>query len=296
MSNMLEALPGTFSHTGGRSTDVFLTAILLPIFSIPIVVIRLWTSKSIVRRWHPDDKARLGAGDHLFNFSPSNLVLLLNVGRWGGVPLYNLTTVFIKASILTFYLRFTADRALKAATYAVLAIVVAYSLVNIIASFALDCSDPEKCDRLFVAYIVCAALNVATDIAILLLPFWILHPLQISTGRKIAIGMVLMGGGLYVFPHSEHTMLYANSTSVSAVSILRLVITIQTDGELDTTYVWGNSVKWSLIETWCGLICACLPCIKPALDRYLPRVSSCKIFKERGNSGYGEEIGSVSTA
>ncbi|CAH0042263.1 unnamed protein product, partial [Clonostachys rhizophaga] len=170
MSDMLEAPPGTFSHTGGHSTDVFLTAILLPIFSIPIVVVRLWTSKFIVRRWHPDDKARLGAGDHLFNFSPSNLELLLNVGRWVGVPLYNLTTVFIKASILMFYQRFTANRALKITTYAVLAVVVAYSLVNIIASFALDCSDPEKCDRLFVAYIVCAALNVATDVAILLLP------------------------------------------------------------------------------------------------------------------------------
>uniref|UniRef100_A0A8H7K7J4 Rhodopsin domain-containing protein n=1 Tax=Bionectria ochroleuca TaxID=29856 RepID=A0A8H7K7J4_BIOOC len=267
MSDMLEALPGTFSHTGGRGTDVFLTAILLPNFSITIVVVRLWTSKFIVRRWYPDDtlamiatifailhsmmvcignkrfstttihqinsneyalEARLGAGDYLFNFSPSNLELLLNVGRWGGVPLYNLTTVFIKASILMFYQRFTANRALKITTYAVLVAVIAYSLVNIIASFALDFSDPEKCDRLFVAYIVCAALNVATDVAILLLPFWILRPLQISTGRKIAIGMVLMGGGF-----------------VSAVSILRLVINIQTDKDLDTTYAWGNSVKWT---------------------------------------------------
>uniref|UniRef100_A0A0B7KB82 Rhodopsin domain-containing protein n=1 Tax=Bionectria ochroleuca TaxID=29856 RepID=A0A0B7KB82_BIOOC len=202
--------------------------------------------------------------------------MIATVGRWGGVPLYNLTTVFIKASILMFYQRFTANRALKITTYAVLVAVIAYSLVNIIASFALDFSDPEKCDRLFVAYIVCAALNVATDVAILLLPFWILRPLQISTGRKIAIGMVLMGGGF-----------------VSAVSILRLVINIQTDKDLDTTYAWGNSVKWSLIETWCGLICACLPCIKPALDRYCPRVSSCKLFKKRATSGYGEEIGST---
>jgi hypothetical protein len=194
-----------------------------------------------------------------------------------------------------FYQRFTANRALKITTYAVLVAVIAYSLVNIIASFALDFSDPEKCDRLFVAYIVCAALNVATDVAILLLPFWILRPLQISTGRKIAIGMVLMGGGLYVFLNSEDTMLYTNYASVSAVSILRLVINIQTDKDLDTTYAWGNSVKWSLIETWCGLICACLPCIKPALDRYCPRVSSCKLFKKRATSGYGEEIGSVST-
>ncbi|KAK7216087.1 hypothetical protein V2G26_004090 [Clonostachys chloroleuca] len=175
-----------------------------------------------------------------------------------------------------FYQRFNANRALEITTHAVLAVVVAYSLVNIIASFALDCSNPEKCDRLFVAYIVCAALNVATDVAILLLPFWILCPLQVSTGRKIAIGMVLMGGRF-----------------VSAVSILRLVITIQTDKELDTTYAWGNSVKWSLIETWCGLICACLPCIKPALNRYFPRVSSCKLFKKRGPADMGKKSGQL---
>lgn len=192
-----------------------------------------------------------------------------------------------------FYQRFNANRALEITTHAVLAVVVAYSLVNIIASFALDCSNPEKCDRLFVAYIVCAALNVATDVAILLLPFWILCPLQVSTGRKIAIGMVLMGGRLYVFPDSEQTMLYANPASVSAVSILRLVITIQTDKELDTTYAWGNSVKWSLIETWCGLICACLPCIKPALNRYFPRVSSCKLFKKRGPADMGKKSGQL---
>jgi hypothetical protein len=59
MSDMLEALPGTFSHTGGRGTDVFLTAILLPNFSITIVVVRLWTSKFIVRRWYPDDSTSL---------------------------------------------------------------------------------------------------------------------------------------------------------------------------------------------------------------------------------------------
>jgi hypothetical protein len=45
-------------------------------------------------------------------------------------------------------------------------------------------------------FIACASMNVATDIAILVLPFWILRPMNLSLGRRLAIGVLLMAGGL----------------------------------------------------------------------------------------------------
>ncbi|KAM5379407.1 hypothetical protein ACJZ2D_004105 [Fusarium nematophilum] len=239
---------GLWEHTEGRSTTLFYTAIFLPVFCVPIVILRLWTSKRIVGRWHKDDtltviatifgifqsaivcvEARLGAGDHIVNITLEGLDLVLKVSKWGGVPVYNLTTLFIKASILVFYLRFTVDTALRICTFIVLLVVVAYSLTNAIAAIVLDCNEELKdnCRHLLNIFIAGAALNVATDVAILLLPFWILRPMKVSMGRKVGIAFVLMAGGF-----------------VSAVSIIRLVATTQANKEVDVTYGWGDSVKW----------------------------------------------------
>ncbi|KAH7009694.1 hypothetical protein EDB80DRAFT_572506, partial [Ilyonectria destructans] len=174
--------------------------------------------------------------------------------KWAGVPLYNLTTLFIKASVLMFYLRFFVDATFRMVTYGVLFVVIAYSMVNVAATFAPNCVNNAACDQLFRVYITCAAINVATDLAILLLSFWLLRPMKFPFARKVGIALVLMGA----------------DCDVTGVSIYRPVITIMVDSEADVTYGWGESVKWSLIESWSGIICASLPCLKTVFSRYLP--------------------------
>ncbi|KAH7125904.1 hypothetical protein EDB81DRAFT_698353 [Dactylonectria macrodidyma] len=282
---------GLFDHTGGRSEALFITAVVFPIVSAPIIILRLWASKAILKKWHTDDstfvyctlscftadldssnEARLGAGDHIITMTPEGIDLLLKVRKWAGVPLYNITTVFIKASVLMFYLRFSITTAFRIVTYAVMFVVIAYSIVNVAASFALNCANNAACDQLFRVYITCAAINVATDFAILLLPFWLLRPMKVRFARKVGIAFVLMAGGF-----------------VLGVSIYRLVITIMVDEVKDVTYGWGESVKWrhavmipshvaqqlltscSLIESYSGLICASLPCLRAVFVRYAPK-------------------------
>ncbi|KAH7136924.1 hypothetical protein B0J13DRAFT_625540 [Dactylonectria estremocensis] len=228
---------GLFEHTGGRSEAVFITAVVFPLVSLPIIILRLWASKAILKKWHTDD----------------SLTVIATIGKWAGVPLYNITTVFIKASVLMFYLRFSITTAFRTVAYAVMFIVVAYSIVNIAASFALDCVNNAACDQLFRVYITSAAFNVATDFAILLLPFWLLRPMKVRFARKVGIALVLMAGGF-----------------VLGVSIYRLVITIMVDEVEDATYGWGDSIKWSLIESYSGLICASLPCLRAVFVRYAP--------------------------
>ncbi|KAM5353463.1 hypothetical protein ACJ41O_000113 [Fusarium nematophilum] len=203
---------GVFEHTGGFSEALVIAAILFPILSAPIIILRLWASKSILKKWHIDDST---FSSHHYSRT------------WGGVPLYNLTTIFIKASVLMFYLRFSITAAFRIVTYAVIFIVVAYSIINIAATFALDCANNAACDQLFRVYIACAAMNVLTDFAILLLPFWLLHPMRVRFARKVGIALILMAGGF-----------------VLGVSIYRLIITILVDEEADVTYGWGESIKW----------------------------------------------------
>ncbi|RMJ15568.1 hypothetical protein CDV36_004738 [Fusarium kuroshium] len=46
---------GFMSHTQGGSTSLFYTGIFMPVFSIPIVLLRLWTSQHVVNKWRKDD-------------------------------------------------------------------------------------------------------------------------------------------------------------------------------------------------------------------------------------------------
>ena len=57
---------------------------------------------------------------------------------------------------------------------------------------------PGSCIDMYAAYFALAALNSATDVVIHLLPIWLLWPLRVKLGQKIAVGLVLMPGGLYV--------------------------------------------------------------------------------------------------
>ncbi|KAJ4177769.1 hypothetical protein NW755_013645 [Fusarium falciforme] len=142
--------------------------------------------------------ARLGSGDHIWNIDPKSLEILLKSTKWGGLPVYNIATVFIKASVLTFYLRFTVDIYFKVCSYAVLFIVVANAIVNIVGSAILECTAPGQaaCQQTIIIQIVSAAVNSATDAVILLLPFWLLRPMKVPWSRKVGIAVVLMAGGL----------------------------------------------------------------------------------------------------
>ncbi|KAH7317188.1 hypothetical protein B0I35DRAFT_434703 [Stachybotrys elegans] len=283
ISATMDSPVGLWSHTRGRSKTVFLTALVFPVFAVPIVFLRCWTSHVILGKWHLDDtlavislvfalgqsimhciQSRLGGGDHVSNISPAGLSLLLKTGKYAAGPFYNLTTFFTKASVLAFYLRFSVQRSFHFCVYALTVIVGAYSITNIITVLVLDCHDREACHIIYLIFDVTAALNIAADIAILLLPFWILHPMTISAGRKFAIALVLMAGGFVV-----------------AVSIVRLVATIIVDNDPDPTYSWGLTILLSLIESWAGLICACLPCLMPFWARYFPNFTLRRFSLER---------------
>ncbi|KAM5350865.1 hypothetical protein ACJZ2D_017169 [Fusarium nematophilum] len=175
--------PDLFSHAEGRSRELFYTSALLPVFIIPIVILRLWTSIKIVRKWHTDD----------------TLIIIATLIKYCALPLYNGTLVFVKVSVFAFYLRFTIDVYFKACAYTFMGIVVSSTVANIVISTAAVCAADltGRCQLITISQTVYSVFNVATDVAILLLPFWLLHPMKVPLGRKVGIAIVLMAGGLY---------------------------------------------------------------------------------------------------
>jgi len=123
---------------------------------------------------------------------------------------YNLCTLFVKLSILSFYLRFSIDRAFRLAVYAVMFIAVGYTLPNALLflyickpiAYYWDWTIPNgTCINQQAVFDSANILNMATDFMILLLPIWMLRPLRAPLLKKIGIALVLMTGGLYVASH-----------------------------------------------------------------------------------------------
>jgi Fungal rhodopsin domain len=113
-------------------------------------------------------------------------------------------TVFIKSSILLFYLRFPSEKRFRIVTYMVLFVVVFYSLFGAF-TFLLMCRPVKKywnpavpgtCLNVKAAFLVTGVFNVVTDFIILSLPIWLLRPLRLPRKQKILVTLILMTGSL----------------------------------------------------------------------------------------------------
>ncbi|KAK3392831.1 hypothetical protein B0H63DRAFT_405919 [Podospora didyma] len=262
--------------------NIVLAAAISPFFSCLFVGLRFYTARTILRKIHKDDwlilialvfaigfsiteciHTRYGLGYHLLDvlmMDPSPMEGYMIIG---GIP-SAITTyssiLFTKASILFFYLRFSTSRAFQYAVYLVLFVTVSYCTVGI-TTILYSCQPISKfwtfgegtCIEASPIYSALVALNVATDVVILTLPFWILRPLRAGVVQKTAIGAILGTGGF-----------------VLGVSIFRLVIVIRGKDDWDFTYRHAINFMWGLIEHNVAIICACLPCLRALASRFFP--------------------------
>ena len=110
--------------------------------------------------------------------------------------------------MLFFYLRFAAaNLPFRITVYFILFFVFGSTLSSAL-SFLYYCRPVEKlwdmsvqgsCVDIYAAFFAGAVFNSVADVLILLLPIWLLWPLRMKLGQKIAVALVLSAGGLYVF-------------------------------------------------------------------------------------------------
>lgn len=62
-----------WSHTGGYSNTLFLTALIFPFVIFPIALMRFWTGKYVAKRWFLDDRV------FLYFFVTSNAYWILGL-------------------------------------------------------------------------------------------------------------------------------------------------------------------------------------------------------------------------
>lgn len=173
----------------------------------------------------------------------------------GGAFTYSFTTMFIKLSILSFFLRFSMDRAFRVAVYIVMFISVGYSVPQILLFLYVctpigsywDWSIPGTCINQQAIFDAGNILNVITDFMILLLPIWMLRPMRTPLTKKIGVLLILMTGGLYVIsvplmPPSQLTCMYVSS--VCGVSLVRMITGITGANNPDITWHYSVNLIW----------------------------------------------------
>lgn len=199
---------------------------------------------------------------------------------WRLTTYQNPALMALKTSILVFYLRLAKNtqQVLRIASWVVLAIVNVAGIVLTIMNIA-QCSPVRaafsplthnaRCIPLLTEFICSAPVNIVTDLAILALPIPVLTGMRLPKRQKYVL-IITFSIGIFV-------------TIVDVIRIYYLqqaISFVPTASTNDPGIVFGNtpdfawnaslSLMWSAVEVNVGLICACIPTLKPLIVKILP--------------------------
>ncbi|OHF00877.1 integral membrane protein [Colletotrichum orchidophilum] len=261
--------------------QVLAVATTFNLLAIIFCGIRLYTVKVVIRRHQLDDdlifiallfataysaiqvyETRNGSGHHIWDVSRAEVVAFHKLSMVD-LAAYSLSVLFTKASILSFYLRFPLKRAVRIVVYVVMFATVAYSAAGALGWVYLctpmakiwDIEVPGTCVDRSMWWLMLSVSNVATDLAILLLPIWILSPLSLRLVKKIEMMIFLMAGGFVLGP-----------------SMIRMIMIPLGFNNADFTWTASISIIWCIVEANVGIICTCLPFLKAFIKHIAPGI------------------------
>ena len=187
-----------------------------------------------------------------------------------------------KTSILIFYLSLSKNQQIfKWATWATLAVVniagLALTFLNIFqckpvgAVFQQAVPADAVCTDIVSLYLSSAPVNIITDLVILFLPMPILTGMRLPKKQKIIL-IITFSFGAFVAAVDVVRIAYLQAAFQTHLS------EIGTDGtpgsrvleKDDFSWYASLSFMWSAIEVHVGIICACVPSLKPLVSKILP--------------------------
>ncbi|OBR06592.1 Integral membrane protein [Colletotrichum higginsianum IMI 349063] len=239
--------------------------------SVIFVCLRAFTRLSLVKRsFGPDDLCDLGVGVHMWqvkraDYSPSFLMHSLIA-----IAVYSLSVTTAKLSLLVLYLRLSPDRWFRLVTMALIGFATAYALAYLFlivfgcrpihASWILSARDSAKCIDKNKIYLALSGTNIIMDVVCLVLPLNIIIPLQMATRQKCSLILLFATGGFVCF-----------------CAIRRTILLPPLFKSTDYTFDVNKQLNWASIEVNAGVVCACVPSLKPFFTRYLPMFVTSRI-------------------
>ncbi|OJZ81564.1 hypothetical protein ASPFODRAFT_75118 [Aspergillus luchuensis CBS 106.47] len=180
----------------------------------------------------------------------------------------------VKASILYLYIDLFPNKVFCRLCYGTLFVTAAYFTMVLIEAFALckpvqynwDKSIEGHCTGENIAYLVAGIVNLTIDTFIVVLPMPLVFNLQLILSEKIAVSAMFSLGAL-----------------ICVISLLR-VIWLWTWNLADMTYNVTPGAIYSVLEPNLGVVNACLPTIKPAVNQLF---GSGTLHGAKGSSNSG---------
>jgi fucose permease len=188
-----------------------------------------------------------------------------------------------KSSMIIFYLRLSRNthEFLRAASWTNIAGII-LTFFNVFQCIPVSqVFDPSgKCIPLIELYLASVPVNVITDIAVLVLPIPVLTGMQLPRKQKTIL-VATFGLGLYVIATDVVRIYYLQQSSSGYWGSPDISTSPLLGNEIDFAWYASLSFLWSAIEVNVGLVCACIPTLKPLIGKVWPtlidnkRWSSC---------------------
>ncbi|KZF23478.1 hypothetical protein L228DRAFT_238042 [Xylona heveae TC161] len=218
-----------------------------------------------------------GIGKHIYN-PAVNIEKVLKV-LWAYEFLYGAVIPSTKMSIIMFYHRIFPVKSVTI-TLSICAFLVIGWWIAIWVTAIVQCIPHSyfweqylnpmakgRCINTYAFFLANGGLSVVTDFIILTVPLPMVWKLQMPTAQKLAVtGIFLLGG------------------FVCIAGIVRLHFLSQMYVTPDFTWNMAQSFIWSCVEPCIGIVCACLPTLRPLLRTLFPRLFS-RASGGKGSSG-----------
>lgn len=188
-----------------------------------------------------------------------------------------------KSSILIFYLRIMKDtqRYLRIASYIILTIVnvdgIVLTFLNVFQCrpvYSAWDSSNGSCISIVTLFLASAPVNVFTDLAILCLPLPVLTSMRLPQRQKNIL-IFTFGLGIFATIVDIVRIYYLQQASAASTSFRRSHVELENASD----FYWNASLAlmWSAVEVNVGMICACIPTLKPLIMRILPAIITDRV-------------------
>ncbi|ETI25459.1 hypothetical protein G647_02232 [Cladophialophora carrionii CBS 160.54] len=183
---------------------------------------------------------------------------------YASIIVYNLGLFLVKDSILYQYLRFFVDRRYRYAAWFLIGFICVAGITFILVScfscmpvaFYWDKSiEGGHCIDMMAFWFSFSGFNIVTDVAVWVLPMPVLWNLQLPRKQKISLVAVFALGGFGC-----------------VTAILRLRALYVASNSTDLTYDNVGAATWSAAELNVGIMCACIPALRPMISMIFPRL------------------------
>lgn len=192
--------------------------------------------------------------------------------------MYATALMLVKISIVVSYLRVFPTVLFRRTMYTLSVAIVAVWICSILVTIfqckpvraAWDFTLRRDCLPIVKFFYFTTSFSIFTDFLLCTLPLPVFWKLKLPARQKYIVS-VLFGVGLFA----------------TVASALRISVIPAVD-DLDVTMGSVSTIKWSVVEVGTGIVCACIPCLKPLFKNLLPDKNSSN---NRSGGGRSDRTG-----